>query len=285
MGQKKTTDGEFEFTNPVKVGEPTVAGHATTRTYADENLGGAPLDVSGRTKNTTPIWDGDEYQHIVIGAYFTFSIATFTDNEAGTVKEIGAAGTWMVIGALTFNATYINGPPNVTPTVQIGGQFTPWVSPLDMTTGPAFEGPTNSAEAIAYPAAPSSSAGTITLSATDGEDPDTAINYFYFYNNVHWGVDSADITDSAGINSLAGKGLQNTRVKTFTVDAAVGEYLYYAVPVRLGDPTPWIGGFEGGMTKTVASVSCTNTNGYIENYAIWKSDNSGLGDTTVEMRA
>ena len=122
---------------------------------------------------------------------------------------------------------------------------------------------------------------TYTLKATDERDATatktTAIN---FLNGVYWGVaeDKADF-DSAFILGLT-KGLQGSKAKTFTVNAGATQHIYYAIPSRYGTPSFKVGGFEGGFAK-VDTIEFTNASGYAENYDIYKSDNPGLGNTTV----
>ena len=124
---------------------------------------------------------------------------------------------------------------------------------------------------------------TFTLSATDERDKTvkktTAIS---FLNGVYWGVGVAAPTlNSAFILSLT-KGLQGSRAKTFTVNAGVGQHIYYAIPTRYGAAAFNVGGFDGGFTKA-GTIEFTNGSGYKENYDIYKSDNANLGNTTVKV--
>ena len=169
--------------------------------------------------------------------------------------------------------------------VQLSGQFAAWVAALDMTTGPGYTGPTASLEAIAYPSAPSSSYGYITLSATDGVDPDTHVNYFRFYNNRHWGVSSSTSLDESGVEGLAGKELSNSQVKTMALTLGAGEYGYYCIRAALPDPVFYIGGFLGGVSKLTSTLSITNPSGFVENYKVFRTDNPGLGSISLEARA
>jgi hypothetical protein len=237
------------------------------------------VEAGPPSKNDVLKFNGAQWKHVPEGTSFTFSIATFLDTGGASPVEIGV-GTWKAIGAISFSASYNNGPAIATPTVQLSGRFAAWASPLSMTTAPDYEGPTVSVEAIAYPSAPSSNAAIITLSATDGVDPDTDTNVYYFYNNRHWGVDSSTSLDEAGIEGLANKELSNSRAKTFTVTAAAGEYIWYCYPTRLGTATFTVGGFEGGFESPL-TVSVTNPSGYTENYYAYRSTNAGLGSTTV----
>lgn len=122
---------------------------------------------------------------------------------------------------------------------------------------------------------------TYTLKAKDEREAEatktTAIN---FLNGVYWGVaEDKSSFDSAFILGLT-KGLQGSKAKTFTVNAGASQHIYYAIPTRYGTPAFKVGGFDGGFAKA-ATIDFTNASGYKESYDIWKSDNPGLGNTTV----
>ena len=122
---------------------------------------------------------------------------------------------------------------------------------------------------------------TYTLKATDDREATaTKTTAITFLNGVYWGVaaNTSDI-DSAFILKLT-KGLQASKAKTFTVNAAASQHIYYAIPTRYGTPAFKVGGFDGGFAKA-ATIEFTNASGYKETYDIWKSDNAGLGNTTV----
>lgn len=122
-----------------------------------------------------------------------------------------------------------------------------------------------------------------TLVVTDERDASasksTSLN---FYNGVYYGVSSASTYNNSFITSLANKVLSNSRARTVTVNANAGQYIYYCVPASLGTCSFNVGGFDGGFTK-VSTISFTNPSGYTENYDIYKSDNAGLGNTTVKI--
>lgn len=122
---------------------------------------------------------------------------------------------------------------------------------------------------------------TYTLKATDEREATaTKTSAITFLNGVYWGVgESKDSFDSAFLLGLT-KGLQSGKAKTFTVNAGAAQHIYYALPSRYGTPSFKVGGFEGGFAKA-ATIAFTNASGYQENYDIWKSDNPGLGNTTV----
>ena len=122
---------------------------------------------------------------------------------------------------------------------------------------------------------------TYTLKATDERDATaTKTTAITFLNGVYWGVaENKSSFDSAFVLGLT-KGLQGSKAKTFTVNAGATQHIYYAIPSRYGTPSFKVGGFEGGFAKA-ATIEFTNASGYKENYDIWKSDNPGLGNTTV----
>lgn len=125
---------------------------------------------------------------------------------------------------------------------------------------------------------------TYTLKVTDEKDASaTKTTSITFLNGVYWGAKAAPGSyDSAFILGLS-KGLQSNKNKTFTVDAAAGQHIFYALPARYGACTFNVGGFDGGFTK-VATIEFTNASGYKENYDIYKSVNAGLGNTTVTVK-
>lgn len=122
---------------------------------------------------------------------------------------------------------------------------------------------------------------TYTLKAVDErEAAATKTTAVTFLNGVYWGVgEDKSSFDSAFLLKLS-KGLQASKAKTFTVNAGASQHIYYALPSRYGTPSFKVGGFEGGFAKA-ATIAFTNASGYQENYDIWKSDNAGLGNTTV----
>ena len=103
-----------------------------------------------------------------------------------------------------------------------------------------------------------------------------------FYNGIYYGKSSSTTYDSTLINSLT-KVLSDSKARTITVNAGTGEYIYYCLPTRLGNTNFNVGGFDGGFDK-VETVSFTNSDGYTENYDIYKSNNANLGNTTIVIK-
>lgn len=127
--------------------------------------------------------------------------------------------------------------------------------------------------------------GTITVFLHVKDDRGAEATKFgvvQWLNGVYTGAAVVPSTiDSAFILTLT-KSLQSGKGKTFTVNAATGAYIWYACPVRYGTPTFNVGGFDGGFSR-VATFDFTNSSGYAERYQVWRSDNAGLGSTTVKV--
>ena len=124
---------------------------------------------------------------------------------------------------------------------------------------------------------------TWALLATDERNAtDSKTTSVTFVNAAYYGAAAAPAAiDSAFILGLTKK-LTDTRKRTITVDAGDGQHIWYAVPVRLGTCTFKVGGFEGGF-DLAATLEFTNAHGYTEPYYIYRSGQTGLGSTTVEV--
>lgn len=125
---------------------------------------------------------------------------------------------------------------------------------------------------------------TFTVKATDERDAtDTASTSIGFLNGVYYGVLADGVTiDRAAVLGLTRK-LQGSSAITFTANAADGQRIAYAFPARYGTPVFYVGGFEGGFSPA-EHFEFENASGYKEQYAVWLSDNTGLGSTKVEVK-
>ena len=230
--------------------------------------------TSAPVKDHVLKWNGTNWVPAVYNASFTFSINTFTcTSGAGGTFECGASGaTWKAIGAMSFSASYNNGPAT-------GGyvSHTGW-SNLTLA-GAGFTGPTTNTTAATYPSVGSTKA--FTLNATDGVSPTKSTITYYFYNSRYWGISTTSTGWSeAQIEGLASNELSNSKAKSFSVTAGVNDYVMYAYPSRLGTATFTVGGFEGGF-EAPATLSMTNASGLTENHYVYRSTNKNLGTVTV----
>lgn len=127
-----------------------------------------------------------------------------------------------------------------------------------------------------------SSDTNFTLKASDGKTNVSKSVDIRFYNGKYFGsTTEPTIYDSNFIKSLS-KTLTNSKNGNFTVNCGVGQYIYFAIPSNFGTPKFYVGGFEGGF-DLVATIDYTNDYNYTEQYQIYKSGTSNLGNTTVTV--
>lgn len=231
------------------------------------------VTITSPSTNQTIIYNGSQWVNAAQGTSFSFSVASFTQSGGGsTTQELGT-GTWLSSGAITFSASYNNGPAT-------GGyvSHSGW-SNLTMG-GTGFVGPTASVASVSYPASPGDTQA-FTLNATNGTSSPTSTITFTFINYVFWGVSTvASGYTESDIEGLASSTLLNTRSQSRTISASTGEYLIFSWPTRLGLGTFTVNGFSGGF-QSPETVSVTNSLGYTENYYVFRSTNSNLGSVPV----
>ena len=102
-----------------------------------------------------------------------------------------------------------------------------------------------------------------------------------FVSPVYYGASASYTLDNATVLALT-RVLTTSRSRTFTVNAASGQYILYALPASLGTPTFKVGGFEGGFTL-VGTFDFTNSSGHTESYNLYRTVNAGLGSTSVAV--
>lgn len=122
---------------------------------------------------------------------------------------------------------------------------------------------------------------TFTIEATDEKGGTDYKNIkVVFQNRVYWGVGTKPISYNNLFFKNLSYGLSDRKNKTFTVAPTEEQYIYYAIPTRMGECAFSVGGFEGGFEK-VGTADIVNGYNYEENYTIYKSVNANLGNTTV----
>ena len=188
--------------------------------------------------------------------YELISITSFTHN-AGT-KEMGSTVTDIIL-SWTVNKT-----PD---TLTLDGET------VDVTT---------TSKAINGLSITWDSNKTWTLEATDDREvTDTKTTAITFCNNIYYGVGTVESGFNSAFVTGLSKKLQTAKAYDFTV-SPTNQYIYYAVPERLGTVTFKVGGFEGGF-EVPEIVSVTNSSNYTENYYVYRSTNKITGSTFVDV--
>jgi hypothetical protein len=204
-------------------------------------------------------------------ADLSFAISSFTTNISSN-NLIGTGNFSLNSKTATIAYTAVSVPTGLTLSISSGFGFPITVnSPY---TSYAF----TSAAGVTYTTPPQ----TITLTATarDGSGSSSvATTNFSFINNIYYGLSTLTSLTSPGVVALTAV-LQNSKAYSFTITSGAGQYVYYAYPSRLGTATFTVGGFAGGFELPV-TLSVTNSNGYAENYYIYRSTNANLGTRNV----
>lgn len=250
------------------------------------------VDTSSDTPQRDEVlkWNGTNWVPTSYDTTFEFSISSFSDGES-TTQLIGI-GTWKSIGAMSYTATYNNGPPDNSD-VYVGYNSTNyWKSGVIGTMDGANSESGDNDVAVSYPDGKDKYL-RFRLSANASTDTDidneTAI---YFRNYIFYGAlnknDSITESDIEGLSTS----LSNDHTNNFSINAGAGEYLIFAHPksytyILSGSDYEDNGtsGFRfNSMTVAMSGstdVNITNTAGYAEDYAVYVSKLTNLGNSTL----
>ena len=197
-------------------------------------------------------WYDDEHYEVMT--------ATFTMSPTSTTYEIGAEKS------VKFSWTFSKLPIEVT-----------------------FNGVAQNNARSGYTTAIVSSAKHATLSYelygkyAQGETVTKSLS-INFRNKYYYGCSAHPAKiDSAFIRGLVSNGWANSKIVNFTPNCTAGTYVWYAYPKRLGAATMWMGGFQGGF-EAPQTVSFTNDSGFTEDYYVYHSTNSGIGNLSIEAK-
>lgn len=205
-----------------------------------------------KTLNGYEIVDAYAREAIAKLSYKAISITNFTVNDS--VREIGSGAQ-----SVTLSWTLSKKPMILT---------------LDGVTIPA------SSTSKVLDGLQIATEKTWTLVATDESGAkSTKTASLKFVNGVYYGCSAKTTVDNDLIRSLR-KVLKDSKGTSFSVTAGASQYIYYCVPKRLGTCSFTVGGFSGGFTL-VETLPYTNIFGYTEDYHVYRSDNTGLGATSV----
>lgn len=193
-----------------------------------------------------------------------FAVSSFA--VTSSTREVGES-----VSPASFTASYNRTPTSAVLTDNNGS------GPLDVTSTPTAFNSTGP-----FVKTTNNDSVTFTLTASDGVDPSVApTTVMRWRPRCYYGVDVNQVSATeAFIESLASSQLLASRNVSFTVNAGVGQHIFYAFPASYGTPTFTVNGFAGGF-ELVGSVSVTNAYGVSQSYSLYKSTNSNLGSTNV----
>lgn len=124
---------------------------------------------------------------------------------------------------------------------------------------------------------------TFTLTSSNGNTTSTATTTTTWGQNLYYGVGAPGGNTAAFILGLSNSTLSTSRVITFTVDAGVGQSIYFAYRTAYGVADFWAYGWEGGFTLISTTISLTNDYGFTEDYTLYQSEQTDLGVTTINV--
>lgn len=122
---------------------------------------------------------------------------------------------------------------------------------------------------------------TKVLSASDGSTTVNTTMSIIFKKAAYYGSAPGMQLNSNFIISNFKRDLQFKKGSTVTINGE--DYIYFVVPKELEDIVFSVGGFEGGFELVDNNFKFTK-NGVTSNYVIFRSDISGLGETTITIK-
>lgn len=120
---------------------------------------------------------------------------------------------------------------------------------------------------------------TFTLTVSDGKNTATSSKTISFLPKVYYGVSDKTSLTSTEINALNGD-LKSSRTGSYTMTAGSNQYCYLCLPSNYGTPKVKIGGFDTELVS-VGTVSHTNASGGKQNYNVYRTKNTNLGEVTM----
>ena len=128
-----------------------------------------------------------------------------------------------------------------------------------------------------------SSTTSKTLSASDGKNTKTASMQVIFKLASYYGVSSNVSLTSQDIIDNFQRDFNFQRGSSITLNAQQGQYIYLMLPQSMSGIQFYVGGFEGGFQIIDSNFQFTRY-GKVNNYILYRSNNPGLGITTINTK-
>lgn len=201
----------------------------------------------------------------------------FAFSGPGALIEVGAT-----LATPAFTAAYSPGPPDGAATLHDTDNLTE----QDVSATPTAFSSDFSFTKTAY-----GNAVTFRLTAKRGSATKqktvavTWVRKVYYFASTLPGAFPTGFTQAWVEGNHAGV-LRSSKNMTFTVNAggvADDKHVFFLCRDAYPPSTFWVGGFQGGFSK-VGVLSLLTAAGQAEDYAVYQSNNVGLGSTTVEVK-
>lgn len=221
-----------------------------------------------------------------------------TEITAADVKYTESDGTETTVKAVLDELLYVDLTVSVTsptPTTQeIGAELSNlvinWTYNKSNIVSQSFNGSNlPDTEQRSYTVeGPVTTNTTYTVKGNDGTKDASKSITFTFQNKVYYGVSPETVSgnvNSAFILGLTGSKFASSKssVGTISANAEAGNYIFYAQPASFAEPTFNIGGFDTTF-PLFATIDFTNASGHQESYKVYRSNQAGLGSTSMTVK-
>lgn len=284
---KKITYGNFEsgisHQNISGIGTNThlqIDSHISSTNNPHSLIIDSLNDVNAPTpsKNKVLKWNGGSWVPADYDETFTFSCTSFDDGLATGI--LAGSNEWKGVDEINFIANYNNGPPtsaNIKLSIN-GGTY----NTIGSMNSPDYISGTNYS-GINYPSPDQYL--RFRLDSTDGEDSD--IDYassLYFYNYIFYGDSSKGSSFSESDVEKLNSTISNSYTSSRTINAGTGSYVVWAYPSRYTSIHGSGARFNNvTMPFNTETVSITNMSGLTEDYKVFASTDTGLGNSTLTL--
>ena len=204
----------------------------------------------------------------------------YTNSDNPSISTVGEALDQLLYKELTIQST-------VTPNIAEIGETVPevkfsWKYNKNVTQQ-SFDGTDIGLDIREVALQDVTSTTSKSLQAFDGENTKKVVMSITFKLASYYGVSESTPTNSEEIISRFTRDLNFYKGSSVTITAQDNQYIYLMLPKSMGQVQFYVGGFEGGFQIVDPNFQFTK-NGVTSSYILYKSDNPGLGTTTINTK-
>ena len=204
----------------------------------------------------------------------------YTNSDNPSVSTVGEALDQLLYKELTIQST-------VTPNIAEIGETVPevkfsWKYNKNITQQ-SFDGTDIGLNIREVALQDVTSTTSKSLQAFDGKNTKKVVMSITFKLASYYGVSESTPTNSEEIISRFTRDLNFYKGSSVTITAQDNQYIYLMLPKSMGQVQFYVGGFEGGFQIVDPNFQFTK-NGVTNSYILYKSDNPGLGTTTINTK-
>lgn len=204
----------------------------------------------------------------------------YTNSDNPSISTVGEALDQLLYKELTIQST-------VTPNIAEIGETVPEVvfswNYNKAITQQTFDSSSIELDVRSKTLQNVSSTTSKTLVASDGRNTKTASMQIIFKLASYYGVSSSTSLTSQDIINGFTRDFNFKRGSSVTLTAQGDQYIYFMLPQSVNGIQFYVGGFEGGF-QIVDSDFQFSRYGQVNSYILYRSDNPGLGITTINTK-